>query len=78
VPYAETSYRFDYTFPESGRTNGAIGGCFGTVIYNGIGNDRRCGPGGRGGALPQEIATALDSTSDEVLQGLNLLAAFPE
>lgn len=31
-----------------------------------------------GGALPQEIATALDSSSDETLQDLKLLAAIPE
>lgn len=29
------------------------------------------------GALPQEIATALNSSSDEALQDLRLLAAFP-
>lgn len=31
-----------------------------------------------GDALPQEIATALDSSSDEALQDLRLLAAIPE
>ena len=31
-----------------------------------------------GGALPEEIATALHSSSDETLQGLRLLAAIPE
>jgi hypothetical protein len=31
-----------------------------------------------GGELPEEIVSALDSSGDEVLHGLNLLAAIPE